>query len=112
MSSIGPGSFGAINLAGSIAGAQVNRTDTNEVKADASARKFQIDQRSMAAQKLDDVAETDYSGDRDPDGRRSFQQPNDGASDEPQDDATNQRSQSRRPADATGELGNVIDFEA
>ena len=104
MSTIGPGSIGSLNLAGSLAGAQTNRTDTKDAKARAAERTLQIDQEAMSSRDLDDVAETDRSADRDADGRRPYEASGRGPSEEP--------PRSPRAVDTEGELGASLDLDA
>lgn len=115
MSSISPGSIGALNLVGSFAGAQRNDAEADHAKAESAERKFQLDQRALSAHSLDDVAEAELSSDRDADGRQLYSEP------EPQDetdqaaalqeDAANLVRSAGRP-DALGERGRLLDLEA
>lgn len=109
MSAIGPGSIGALNLAGSVAGTQRAQTDSKEIKSDAAAAQFQIDQRSLSARGLDDVAESEMSPDRDADGRQLFGgAPHQDSDEEPRPDS---QQHGPRNSDALGERGNSIDLE-
>ncbi len=114
MSTIGPGSIGALNLAGSFAGAQRTEADADRTKEAAAGRKFKIDQQAMSAHESDDVAETDLSADRDADGHylpgeRADQQTTD---DRAADAAKQHADRMRRAADANGERGTALDLDA
>ena len=110
MSAIGPGSIGALNLAGSIAGVQRNNGDKDAAKAQAADKQFQIDQKTMSSKGMDDVAEADLNSDRDTDGREPYD-------DVPQhEERAEDESPSagvRRPSlDADGERGASLDLQA
>ena len=111
MSAIGPGSIGALNIAGSFAGSQrSSETQTDRAKAESADQKFQIDQKAMSAHSLGDVAETDLSAERDPDGRMPY-----GELAEKRDSAEleeERRLRSGGSEDAFGERGGSLDLEA
>ena len=109
MSAIGPGNIGALNLAGSAAGAQRAEADTNQNRADAAGRKFQIDQKKLSSQSLDDVAETELSSERDPDGRLPYERNH---SEQSERDNSDAKEKSDRAPDAFGDRGNSLDLEA
>ena len=111
MSAIGPGSIGALNLAGSLAGSQRNGAEADRIKSDAAERKFQIDQREMSAHSLDDVSETGLSADRDADGRQLHgESPEQGQT---TDEMPSRPAKTlRRGQDALGERGRLLDLEA
>ena len=114
MSAIGPGNIGALNIAGSFAGAQRTEAEADRTKEAAAGRKFKIDQQAMSAHGSDDVAETDLSADRDADGHylpgeRTDQQT---ADDRSADNAKQQADRIRRAADANGERGTTLDLNA
>ena len=113
MSVIGPGSLGAFNLAGSVAGSQRNNSGEDRVKETSSDRKFQADQRTMSANSLEDVSETDLLSERDPDGRLPYSAFEHEEQDSLELSTTDQSSrQSRRNSDAFGERGISLDVEA
>ena len=107
MSSIGPGNIGALNLAGSFAGARRGEVNTDRDKASSAEQKFKLDQQAMS---LDDVAETELSSERDADGRLPYTQmtPPEAPSEEDQE----QQSQPLPAPDAFGERGASLDLEA
>jgi len=110
MSSIGPGNIGALNIAGSFAGAQRTEAETNRSKAEAATQRGQVDPKSMSTEAVDDVAEADLSEERDPDGRMSY-----GGSWTSDDSPDTSRDQTKQPdavPDAFGERGNSLDLEA
>ena len=109
MSSIGSANVGALNLAGSLAGTQRSEADADRVKADSADRKFQIDQQSLSARGMDDVAETDLSTDRDADGRLPY-----GQMSNPEDavQSDGEHSSEHRNRDASGERGIALDLQA
>lgn len=106
MSTIGPGQFGPINVAGSFAGAQRNNADADRVKETAAARAAQVDLKAAAA-KGDDVSEAELSSDRDPDGRADYvpKRPDGGDADPGHAGAQD------RPVDSSGERGTRLDVE-
>ncbi len=109
MSSIGFNNIGAMNLAGSAAGAQRTEAHANSNKAEAAGRKFQLDGQSMSAHSLDDVVEADLSSERDADGREAFGERNRPEADG--EDTSGTRETSTAP-DALGERGGSLDLEA
>ena len=109
MSTIGPGSIGALNLAGSVAGSQRSNADKDETRATASERSSRIDHKKMSSESLDDVAEADLSPDRDADGQQPF---NDLPTDELlSDESDDQQTKLPRGIDAAGERGTSLDLE-
>jgi len=108
MSTIGPGSIGAMNLAGSFAGAQRSDAHTDRNKANAAEQKFAIDQRAMAAHSSDDVAEADLSHERDADGRQPYRRTPDAQG----DDSDERQEQPQHGPDAFEERGRSLDLEA
>ena len=114
MSTIGSG-IGAASLASSAAGAQQNRTDTNQVKAAAADQTFRIGQQEMTSRSLDSVGQSDVTPDRDADGRQGYDRPtHDDAEDE--FDPNHEDSGLPQPvadaADVFGILGQTLDLEA
>lgn len=110
MSTIGPGNIGALNLAGSFAGAQRSDAHTDRNKADSALQKFKVDQQAMAAHSADDVAEADLSHERDADGRLPY-----GRTPRPDhldEDSDERRNEWQRGADAFGDCGRSLDLEA
>lgn len=108
MSTIGPGSFGPFNVAGSFAGAQRNNADADRVKETAAARAAQVDQQAAAAHG-NDVSEADLSSDRDADGRLPYVMDEAVERDE---EAADDQEQSARVTDPEGERGLQLDLEA
>jgi hypothetical protein len=113
MTTIGPGSLGALNLVGSLAGAQRRDADVDRAKSESAERKFQIDQKAMSAHSLGDLAETELSSERDADGRLPYSEPQtrngQGGESAEHDSRSPQR---RRSQDASGETGRLLDLEA
>ncbi|NOX56811.1 MAG: hypothetical protein GXP27_20690 [Planctomycetes bacterium] len=108
MSAIGPGTLGALNVAGSVAGTQQPQAHTDRAREESAQRAFQIDQLLLSSRDVDDVAETALSRDRDADGRLPY---------EPQgqpsaDDENAESKSSKRSPDAFGERGRALDLEA
>ena len=109
MSAIGGGSIGALNLAGSVAGAQRNQATADQSRAEASGKAFQVDAARMSAQLNGDVSEPELSSDRDADGRLPYEE----AAGHPEREPDQPEGEPvRRSADATGVLGNALDLEA
>ena len=115
MSAIGPGSLGAINMAGSLAGSQRNTGEADGLKQRSSERSFQIERKAAAAHSLEDVGETDSTPDRDADGRQPFANADDETT-ETETAISTATSQSppgkHRSTDALEERGNVLDLDA
>ena len=111
MSIIGTGNLGAINLAGSVAGAQQNsNAEANRLKEAAVQRNTKAALEDIAARSLEDVGETDESADRDADGRMPF-----GNSDSESlehADRLGEPQMPRRIQDANGERGQRLDLDA
>lgn len=113
MSVIGPGSLGAIHLAGSAAGSQRTQAGDDDVKASAADRKMQADRDRQAAASHEDVAEADLMSERDADGRLpwSYEEEDlqqDSASEEGGSGGSGRR---RKTSDAFGERGTRLDLE-
>ena len=108
MSAIGPGTVGSLNLAGSLAGAQQTRAHGDRTKAEGSQRTFQIDQQTLSAHGLDDVAEAELSRDRDADGRLPYERQEPGGS---RDQSSRSSAQPQPAPDAFGERGRTLDLE-
>ncbi len=110
MSSIGPGNIGALNLAGSFAGASRGEVNTDRDKASSAEQKFMVDQQAMS---LDGIAEAELSSERDADGRLPYaqiEQPEVPSEEEEEDQE--QQSQPLPSPDAFGERGTSLDLEA
>lgn len=105
---IGPGSLGAINLAGSVAGSQRNAADADRVKERSAERNVQSDLKALAAKSLDDVGQADESHDRDADGRTPF-----GGNESPPTDVdeSGRPSNHHRAGDPDGVCGRLLDLE-
>lgn len=118
MSFIGPGSIGALNVAGSFAGAQRSSAAAqDELKQNAADRKAQIDRAESAAHSTEDVGETETSPDRDADGRMPFGyfdegEQQDGSEQSPGAQHDSHVAANRRATDAFGERGGSLDLEA
>lgn len=115
MSTIGPTSVGATNLAGSLAGAQRNSGDGDRVKEAAGERKTQADLKDLSSKTLNGIGETGESGDRDADGRTPYDFDDLGedlTSDEAESSQSAQSRKHPRPLDADGDRGVNLDLEA
>ncbi|HID22971.1 MAG TPA: hypothetical protein EYP14_11305 [Planctomycetaceae bacterium] len=108
MSAIGPGTLGALNVAGSAAGAQHSQAHVDRTREESAQRTFQVDQQLLSSRDVDDVAETLLSRDRDADGRLPYEPPAEGSA---EDEETTPPSSKRSP-DAFGERGRALDLEA
>lgn len=112
MSSIGPSSPAALNLAGSFAGAQQTTAHQDETKAQQAVQKFQAEQ-TAADEK--DVAEADLDADRDADGRQSlagFFHEADELEESRGEDAASADPSVKHPPDAFGIRGGQLDIDA
>jgi hypothetical protein len=114
MSVIGPGSLGAINLAGSVAGAvQPSAAEADRAKTSAAQRNAAADVQALASRSLEGVGQADESADRDADGRMPL-----GYSDAESDDSVEEddpgqgRNNRLRVADADGVRGRRLDLDA
>lgn len=115
MSSIGPGSLGAINLAGSLAGAQRNTGDADRLKQSAAQRNASVDLNEKAAQSIQGIGETDESADRDADGRSPYDfvdGDEHSASDSEDPSRTTTPPARLRAEDVDGNRGVHLDLEA
>jgi hypothetical protein len=109
MSTIGAASFG---LASSIVGSSRPEAATNHLHGAAAEQKARADQKSLVASTLDDVADPEFAGDRDADGRMLYRRsraPADAAEGEVADGGEGSES---RPSDAFGDRGKSLDLEA
>lgn len=109
MSVIGPGNIGALNIAGSFAGAQKTEAAEDRNKAESADRRGEADQLALTAQTLDDVGEADLTPERDPDGRLPYSA---STSDSQLDEDEPTKGEPVGAPDAFGERGNVLDLEA
>ena len=106
--SIGPGSIGGFQIAGSIAGTQSNSANADRIKAEQAARKAQIDQHQFAAGEQEEQ-DPDVSADRDPDGRLPYS-PGHNPGGELAGEQTSE--QDNLPGDPLDERGKCLDLEA
>ena len=116
MSVIGPGNLGAINLAGSLAGAQQNQAaEAGQARQTASQRAGAADLKEMTSKALDGVDAADQSAERDADGRMPYAGTGDDQTAEQADTVRPQQPGSARgprAKDATGDRGRTLDLEA
>lgn len=116
MSVIGPANLGAINLAGSVAGAQQTSADeADQAKQTSAQRDAAANLKAMASKALDGVDAADESAERDADGRMPYGGDDNDASQPATTEAPRRRpsrSRAPRPKDAFGELGGTLDVEA
>jgi hypothetical protein len=112
MTSINASSPAVLNLAGSVAGSVRADSSADRNAAASAEQKTQVDRQGDLTQTLSDVADPEFGGDRDADGRMPYHR---GSAQKAADDeaAPPGREPARRPApDASGELGRVLDVEA
>ncbi|GAB4154067.1 MAG: hypothetical protein Tsb009_30590 [Planctomycetaceae bacterium] len=112
---MGPGNISSLNLASSLAGSQRNTAASDEIKQQASERKFQIDRDAATAHSLEDVGETETNPERDADGRMPMGYddiPPDVEAHDEQEQDSEEKTLHRRSVDATGERGRLLDVEA
>ncbi len=109
MSTIGPGNIGAVNIAGSAAGAQRNDASANRVKENAADRDSQIELQTSKAQNNEDVVEADLTADRDADGRQDIEAQSETV--EPDEDNSSPKSALPKNVDPLGERGAQLDLE-
>jgi hypothetical protein len=106
MSMIGAGNFG---LASSIVGSSRPESAANPLHAASAEQRALASQKEQAAQAFDDVADADFSSDRDADGRLLYRRP------DPTnrvDESESEESLTSRPADAFGDRGKSLDLDA
>ena len=111
MSTIGAGSIGVLNLAGSLAGAQRNNATADQARGDAAEKSFQIDKARLTAQSMGDISDPELSSDRDADGRLPYDAPRrpDALAEEGVD------AMKKAPIsviDLSGERGRMLDIQA
>ncbi|MCH9656678.1 MAG: hypothetical protein K0U86_22700 [Planctomycetes bacterium] len=109
MSSINPG---AVNLSSSFAGAQRSDASADKQKAEAAQQNMSIDKKTMTEHQLQDVGDTDKSGDRDADGRMPFGHDEAEEQGTESSDQTREEDPSARAPDTTGKLGTHLDLDA
>lgn len=117
MSTIGGATAAGLNLVGSIVGSSRPEAESDHGKASAASQKMQSDFDAALGESLDDIADAQFSADRDADGRQMYERPapDSEASDE---SATDNAAESPTPinashaADAFGDRGNALDIDA
>jgi len=117
MSVIGPGNLGAVNLAGSAAGAQRNAAaESDRLKESGSQRSSEASLKEMSSRSLEDVGQTDESADRDADGRMPFGDGEGELAKPPENSdvaiAPDGVTRRRLIPDANGQRGRRLDIEA
>ena len=115
MSTIGGATAGGLNLIGSIVGS--SRPEAVSEKVASANQKMPSDFDAVLGKSLDDVADAQFSADRDADGRQLYQRraTSPETSDEtPIDEVTQSRAAIDRShaADAFGDRGNELDVDA
>lgn len=106
MSSIGSAGSGAYNLISSIAGSQRNHGENERTKAEADGRRFSLNNAELTENLVSNVAGTDGSPDRDPNGRLPFDaQPDD------LEGETHTSADYEAPADIEGVRGGSLDLQ-
>jgi hypothetical protein len=112
MSTIGPGSIGPFNLAGSFSGSQRADAADDRQKAEAADRKAKADRDQRSADVIEDVSDPELSADRDADGRLPYGGDANaaGPQNEEQDDAHYDVSP-RHSHDAEGVRGRSLDLD-
>lgn len=112
--SVSPSGMGGFNIISSIAGTQSNSANTDRVKADQSAQKFQVEQKQYSQGELEVEGET-TSADRDADGRLLSRPARPKADDEETEDTVRDESIALDPPrgkDAFEERGTSLDLDA
>jgi hypothetical protein len=127
MSTIGGTTAAAFNLAGSIVGSSRPEAVADQNRASSAIQRTQNDIDAALGESLDDVADAEFSTERDADGRQLYQRrtpPEESAAEAPADgtgtdatvtDATVTRGPLATPihaADAFGDRGNALDIDA
>jgi hypothetical protein len=117
MSVIGPGSLGAINLAGSVAGGvRTSGAETDRMQETGAQRTTESNVKALASRSLEDIGETDQSADRDADGRMPLGYSDAEETTEPlplgDDNRPRDRHKHARAIDADGVRGRRLDLEA
>jgi hypothetical protein len=112
MSALGLGNFGAISLAGSLAGSQRSDADRTRARGDAADQRQLVDRTAVPLAAPGNIGEAEFSTDRDADGRLLYTSP-------PQDEADDRETHfaaalraSRQALDPDGERGQRLDLEA
>jgi flagellar hook-basal body complex protein FliE len=117
MSSIGAATAAGLNVVGSIVGSSRPDAATDHSKASAAQQKMQSDFDAKLGASLDDVADAQFSADRDADGRQMYERRAPGLHDAIET-ATDDAPESSTPisrnhaADAFGDRGNALDIDA
>jgi hypothetical protein len=117
MSTIGGMTAASFNLAGSIVGSSHPEAVSDQADAASADHKAQIDRDIALEQSPEDVADPQFSSDRDADGRQLYQRPAPGApvSVETAADAASVAplpTPCSHAADAFGDRGNALDLDA
>ena len=116
MSVLGTGGLGAVNLAGSLAGAQRNAGAAGQISQQAAERNAEIGRNAAAVRTLEDVGETNSTPDRDADGRLAYGHAEDEL--DPEQDETGSTASAvssrreHRGEDAFGDRGRSLDLDA
>jgi hypothetical protein len=117
MSSIGGATAAALNVVGSIVGSSRPDAATDHSKASAAQQKMQSDFDAALGGSLEDVADAQFSADRDADGRQMYERRAPGPQDATET-ATDDAAESPTPitkshaTDAFGDRGNALDIDA
>jgi hypothetical protein len=122
MSTIGGTTAAAFNLAGSIVGSSRPEAVADQNRASSAIQRAQADIDAALGESLDDVADAEFSTERDADGRQLYQRrtpPEEIAAEAPADgtvtDGTVTGGALAPPihaADAFGDRGNALDIDA
>jgi hypothetical protein len=116
MSMIGGTTVAGLNLAGSIVGSSRPEAVSDQGKASSANQRAQIELNAAAGESPDDIADAEFSTDRDADGRQMYQR----RTQEPpalietaaDDAAVAPAVTSGHAADAFGDRGKALDIDA
>jgi hypothetical protein len=117
MSTIGGITVGGLNLAGSVVGSSSPEAVSEQADAASADHRAQTDRDAALNQAPEDVADAEFSSDRDADGRQMYQRP---APKQPISLETDASAADQAPTptvrshatDAFGDRGNALDIDA
>lgn len=116
MSTIGGLTAAGINLAGSVVGSSHPEAVADHRDAASADHRAQIDRDATLAQPPEDVADAEFSSDRDADGRQMYRRrpldPHDPAQTAGGSDVAPVPSGRVHATDASGDRGNALDIDA
>ncbi len=113
MSTIGSATAAGLNLASSIVGSSRPEAAGDQSQSFAAEQNAQVDRLAQLSKTLGDVADAEFGGDRDADGRMPYRRSTSAAGRSTDSTAPSPASVPPRPAsDAFGDRGNALDVEA